>query len=326
MRASPLVFALGLILVGAGARGASAADAPLPPPARPGAAGTSPTPRPIPQDPTAQPKAPGLVLSADYRLAQGDEVEIEVVLPKAVEEVTTNPFKEGRRFIVAPGGRLSVPQVKDVELMGRSLAEVQRDIVERLRAAGVAENPDVFVRVTAYAPRYVRLVGAVYRKIEVTPFGRPNLLTVFAEAGEAMKDVDVGAVTVVTEGRPARRVNFRSILAAGGATPDALLDAGDILILERAVKVEPAVPVVYIGGEVAKPNVYMLQEPGGSNRPITVLQLFLRAGGATQYADIKDVTLRRVDGSVQRVNLKAIMAGAAPDVSLIADDMVIVND
>ena len=49
---------------------------------------------------------------------------------------------------------------------------------------GVAENADVFVRVTAYAPRYVRLVGAVYRKIEISPFGRPNLLTVFAEAGE----------------------------------------------------------------------------------------------------------------------------------------------
>lgn len=326
MRAPSIAVVLGLAFAAFAAPGALAADAPLPPPARPGSGGPSPTPRPIPQDPTTQPKAPGLVLSADYRLAQGDEVEIEVVLPKAVEEVTTNPFKEGRRFIVAPGGRLSVPQVKDVELMGRSLAEVQRDIVERLRAAGVAENPDVFVRVTAYAPRYVRLVGAVYRKIEVTPFGRPNLLTVFAEAGEAMKDVDVGAVTVVSEGRAPRRVNFRSILAAGGATPDALLDAGDILILERAVKVEPAVPVVYIGGEVAKPNVYMLQEPGGANRPITILQLFLRAGGGTQYADVKDVILRRVDGSVQRVNLKAIMAGQMPDIPLVADDMVIVND
>lgn len=304
---------------------AHAADAPLPPPGRPGT--PSPTPRPIPSDPgSAPPKAPGLVVSADYRLAAGDEVEIEVALPKAVEEVTTNPFKEGRRFIVAPGGRLSVPQVKDVELLGRSLAEIQRDVADRLRASGVAESPDVFVRVTAYAPRYVRLVGAVYRKIEVSPFTRPNLLTVFAEAGEAMTDVDVGAVTVVSEGRAARRVNFRAVLAAGGGTADALLDHGDVVILERAVKVEPPVAVVYIGGEVAKPNAYMLQEPGGTNRPITALQLFLRAGGGTQYADIKDVLLRRADGSVLRLNFKAIMAGAAADVPLAADDMVIVND
>ena len=325
MRASSTVSVLGLLVAVACGGLARAADAPLPPPGRPGGP-ASPTPRPISQDPTATPRSPGLVVSADYRLASGDEVEIEVVLPKAVEEVTTNPFKEGRRFIVAPGGRLSVAQVKDVELLGRSLAEIQRDIVERLKAAQVADNPDVFVRVTAYAPRYVRLVGAVYRKIEISPFGRPNLLTVFAEAGEAMTDVDVGAVTVVSEGRPARRVNFRAVLAAGGATADALLDAGDILILERAVKVEPPMAVVYIGGEVAKPNVYALQEPGGSNRPITALQLFLRAGGATQYADIKDVIVRRADGSVVRVNLKAIMGGQVADLPLLADDMVVVND
>ncbi len=119
--------------------------------------------------------------------------------------------------------------------------------------------------------------------------------------------------------------------AAGATTSDLAQRVRETYITRKFyTTVDVSVTVteryVYIGGEVAKPNVYMLQEPGGSNRPITVLQLFLRAGGATQYADIKDVTLRRVDGSVQRVNLKAIMAGAAPDLSLVADDMVIVND
>lgn len=313
-----LPAALGACLSLCAVRPVAAADAPLPPPGRPG----------LPRDGAAAPApAPGLAMPTDYRLAAGDEVEIEVVLPKAVEEATTNPFRQGRRFIVAPGGRISVPMVKDVLLHGRSLAEVQRDVEQRLRDARLVDDPEVFVRVTAYAPRHVYLVGAVFQKIEVSPFGRPNMLTVFAETGEAMKDVDVQSVTVVSAVRGQRRtVNFRSVLATAGATEDALLDAGDILVLERAVKVEPAVPVVYVVGEVARPNVYTLQEPGGSNRPVTVLQLFTRAGGGTQYADVKRVVIRRADGTVQTVNLKNIQLGQQADVPLRADDMVIVPD
>jgi protein involved in polysaccharide export with SLBB domain len=267
-------------------------------------------------------------MAPDYRLASGDEVEIEVVLPKAVEAETTNPFREGRRFIVAPGGRLSVPTVKDVELFGRTIAEVQRDIEERLRAAGVATSPDVFVRVTAYAPRFVHLVKAVFKTIEISPFGRANLLTVLAQAGDALKDVDVESIAVISLTGPTRTVNFRSVLAAGGKTADAYLDPGDILILEKAVKVEKAKPVVYIAGFVKAPGAYELEEPGRSGQPLTVTRLVYIAGGVTELGNLKKVTIRRSRGQPewQVVNFYEIMTNQRPDVPLLADDMVYVND
>ncbi|MCC7137710.1 MAG: polysaccharide biosynthesis/export family protein [Planctomycetes bacterium] len=322
------------LLVAVAAAPARAQDA-LPPPRNPsGVGGTpvappSPTPRPIPPPTGTEAPRTGLAMPTDYRLAPGDEIEVEVALPKAVEEATTNPFRDGRRFIVAPGGRLSVPKVKDVDLVGRTVAEVQRDVEQRLREGGVAATADVFVRVTAYAPRFVHLVGAVYRKIEISPFQRANLLVVLAEAGEAMKDVDLRSIQVVSPGASSRRVvNFRSVLAAGGTGPDATLDPGDILILERDEKVAPPTPVVYIFGAVAKPGPYLLQEPGRSNQPITVTQLFAAAGGGTQYADIDEVVIRRVRGepAVQRVDVKRILRNQAPDVALVQDDIVFVPE
>lgn len=321
-----------LLVVATSASAARAQDA-LPPPRNP-SGGTpstvpSPTPRPVPPPGGTDAPRGGLAMPLDYRLAPGDEIEVEVSLPRAVEEATTNPFRDGRRFIVAPGGRLSVPKVKDVELVGRTIAEVQRDIESRLSSSGVAATADVFVRVTAYAPRFVHLVGAVYRKIEISPFQRANLLVVLAEAGEAMKDVDLRSIVVVSPGSSARRVvNFRSVLSAGGTGPDASLDPGDILILERDEKVAPPTPVVYIFGAVAKPGPYLLQEPGRSNQPITVTQLFAAAGGGTQFADIDEVVIRRVRGepAVQRVDLKRILRNQAPDVALVQDDIVFVPE
>jgi len=316
-------------------RPASAEDARLPPPGRTGAPSgtqpTSPTPRPIPPSAasTASTPAAGLAMPSDYRLAAGDEIEVEVVLPKAVEAETTNPFREGRRFIVASGGRLSVPRVKDVELFGRTIADVQKDIERRIVDSGMATAPDVFVRVTAYAPRFVHLVNAVWKKIEISPFGRANLLTVLAEAGEAMKDVDVGSIEIISVSTGQHRtVNFRHVLAAGGLAAESWLEPGDILNLRRAEKVEKTTPVVYIGGYVKTPGAYALEEPGRSGQPITVTRLVYIAGGATELGNLQKVTIRRIRGQpeVQTVNVFAIMSNRTADVPLMADDMVFVND
>jgi hypothetical protein len=58
------------------------------------------------------------------------------------------------------------------------------------------------------------------------------------------------------------------------------------------------------------------------------MRLFLTAGGGTEIANLKKVTIRRVHGQpdVQMVNLYAVMRNEAPDVPLMADDMVYVND
>ena len=300
------------------------ASPPLPPPSRanPGAPATPSRASEVPR--------PGLAMPSDYRLSPGDEVEIEVMLPPEVEKETPNPFREGRRFVVGQRGVLNVPGVRDVALAGRTLAEVEGDVSSRLKTAGVAAKVDVFVRVVSYAPRFVYLVGATYAKLEIPPFGRANLLQVLAQAGDAMKDVDVQALRVVTPGNGSiRLVNFREVLRAGGTGNDAYLDAGDVVILERAQKVEPVVPVVYIGGQVKEPGVFKLQDVSRAERPTTVTRLLISAKGATDIGDVTRVVIRRsAEGQppVFAVNLKAILAGQQPDVPLMPDDIVIVPE
>jgi protein involved in polysaccharide export with SLBB domain len=311
---------LAVLALAAGSAGAEEAPprpgarpvVPLPDPARPGSSA-----RVVGGSPAVS------AVAADYRFVPGDEISIEIVLPPEAE--AANPLKEAKRIVVTPGGVVPVPRLRSVRLEGRTSPQVETDVQAILRTAGVAAQADVFVRVVDYAPRYVYLVGAAFARISVTPFGQTNLLHVFAQAGEAMKEVDANVVRVAkTDGR-VRVVDVRALLAAGGASPEALLEAGDTVILsERAVKPEPITPVVYILGYVRMPGAYKQIDPQ-TRAPTTLVQLLALAGGIAEFGNLKAVTIRR---HTERIPVSAlhILKGQNPDVPLQPGDIVYVDD
>jgi polysaccharide biosynthesis/export protein len=81
-------------------------------------------------------------LAQDYRLQRGDTVQIEVL-----EDATLS-----RATIVLPDGQISLPLAGSVRAAGRTLAEVQTDIAERL-APSFAGPPTVFVTLSSLAER-----------------------------------------------------------------------------------------------------------------------------------------------------------------------------
>jgi protein involved in polysaccharide export with SLBB domain len=267
---------------------------------------------------------PVSAVAADYRFVAGDEISIEVVVPPEAE--AANPVKEAKRIIVTPGGVVPVPRLRSVRLEGRTSREVEADVQGSLRAAGVAAQADVFVRVVEYAPRYVYLVGAAFARIPVTPFGPTSLLHVFAQAGDTMKEVDANAVRVVKSDGRTRTVDVRGILAAGGSSPDALLDPGDTVILsEKPVVPEPVIPVVYVLGHVKMPGAYR-QTDAKTHAPTTLVQLLALAGGASQYGKLEKTLVRRAGVAPQPVNAFRILRGDIPDVPLQGGDIVYVDD
>ncbi|WP_128513766.1 polysaccharide biosynthesis/export family protein [Tabrizicola thermarum] len=129
---------------------------------------------------------PILALTAaaqDYRIRPGDVLQIEVL-----EDATLN-----RSAIVLPDGQISLPVAGTVRVAGRSIAEVQADLVRRL-APGFASTPTVFVTLSALAERPagtaaaartidIYILGAANSpgKIEVSP--GTTLLQAIAQAG-----------------------------------------------------------------------------------------------------------------------------------------------
>lgn len=104
--------------------------------------------------------------------------------------------------------------------------------------------------------------------------------------------------------RPDGRITLPLIgdVAAAGVTPEQLKVEIEKAATAKFLK-DPVVTVtvrqinsrkVFITGQVATPNAYPLA------RDLTVLQLITLAGGVTEYADKKNVTVLRVENGQQR--------------------------
>jgi protein involved in polysaccharide export with SLBB domain len=303
----------------------ASADDPLPPP-RPGPSGRPVSGARLAGDTAGPPTS--VAVPSDYRLASGDEVEIEISLPAAAE--TENPLKEPKRVIVAPGGALSLPKIRGVRLDARSVGEVEADIRGRLQAAGLGAGAEVFVRVTSYAPRFVYLVGAAYDKVQVSPFSRTLVLHVLAEAGKQMESVDGSRVRVLSAQGQVRSIDVGTLLSSGTTTPDSYLDPGDIVILApRPPKMAPQVDRVYVAGAVKQPGPYAFWLDEAKRQPMTVMKALVAAGWATQYGRLNRVFVRRFserDPSVRQVNVERIIGGDEADLVLAPDDIVYVME
>jgi polysaccharide export outer membrane protein len=123
----------------------------------------------------------GIASAQDYRVRSGDVIQIEVL-----EDATLN-----RTAIVLPDGQISLPLVGSVRVAGRSLAEVQADLIGRL-TPNFAAPPTVFVSLDSLAERApvtatrtvdIFVLGAANApgKVEVKP--GVTLLQALAQAG-----------------------------------------------------------------------------------------------------------------------------------------------
>jgi polysaccharide biosynthesis/export protein len=148
--------------------------------------------------------------AADERLiGQGDSLEVNiweappstlfgtgVIDPKLgpmTSRVTTLPEQ-----IVNKEGFISVPFAGPIRAAGRSLSDIERDIVSRLR--GKANQPQVLIRLTRNVSYKVTVVGEVTQStiLPLTPRGE-RLLDALAAAGGVKQPV--GKMTVqVTRG------------------------------------------------------------------------------------------------------------------------------
>ena len=80
---------------------------------------------------------------------------------------------------------------------------------------------------------------------------------------------------------------------------------------------------VTVNGEVSQPGVFNL--PHG--QPVTLMQVISMAGGATDIANVKKVSLRRgIGGKSYLINLKDIISNKKQDIVLQKDDFIYVPE
>lgn len=113
-------------------------------------------------------------------------------------------------LVVGPSGTVGVPFAGQVPAAGRSLRQIEQDIVRRLR--GKAHQPQAIVRLTRNATANVSVLGdvATSGRVPLTPRGE-RLLDVLAQAGGTRQAVDRMTVQV-TRGNQTVTVPLQTVV------------------------------------------------------------------------------------------------------------------
>lgn len=117
-------------------------------------------------------QAPALGRSADYQLGYGDAISVTVVGQPTLS-VTDQP--------VRPDGRISLPLVQQVEIQGKTVAEVTAALNKAYKP--YFQSPQIVVTVARFRPMRVTVMGQVTKPGTYAFEELPTLVDAVATAG-----------------------------------------------------------------------------------------------------------------------------------------------
>ena len=246
------------------------------------------------EDAAPAPAAPTGTIGA-YRIGPGDVLDFRLF-----NQETLNSLVEVRY-----DGCVSLPIIPDVRVSGLTRAEA----TERIREAYTVEfrDPSVSVSVHESRSKVFYLMGDVNQPSEYA-YTRPLTLLDAINTGGGLRinlrggDSFVGAQGQLTKAVIIRHVEERrevltydlSNLQEPGSHPsDAPVYPGDVVYIPEAVN------LVYMLGEVRRPDVFQL------NEGMTLVQLLARAGGVVESTGgmRRVVLMREMDDATTRIEL-----------------------
>lgn len=161
--------------------------------------------------------------TASYRIGVQDVLEISVFkVPELSKTVQ-----------VADSGTINMPLVGDVEAVGRTARDVERDLVQRL-GTNYLHNPQVTVFVKEYNSQRITVEGAV-KKPGVFPYrGRVSLIQAIAlaEGLAETSDSKVVVFRMVNGKRSAARFDIADIRS--GKMLDPPVESGDVVVVSTS--------------------------------------------------------------------------------------------
>ncbi len=225
-----------------------------------------------------------------YRVGEGDLLLIKVY---DMDDLTTT-------VRVDADGQIGFPLIGQVNVDGQTIQQV-RDSISAELADGYLINPQVSVLVKEYRSNKIVIIGEVVRPGLYELQGEMSLLELISRAG----GLTANAGTLVTirhekspEGSSEIQVDLTELMGKQSFSVDELLANNDSVFVEKA-------GLVYVTGEVRKPDAYKLKEG------TTVIKAITMAGGFSKLAAKNKIKLVRiVDGQEQtfeRVSMNQIV-------------------
>lgn len=175
------------------------------------------------------PPAPASAATPDYRYVIGPLDTVNIVVWRNPELSTSVP--------VRPDGYLSMPLVEDIRAIGRSPADLARELEKALSKQ--LRDPVVTVVVTGFqgaASEQIRIIGEATRP-QAIPYRRDmTLLDVMIQVGGLTDFADGNSAVLVRgkEGGKQYSVRLKDLIKRGDISANVEVRPGDVLIVPQS--------------------------------------------------------------------------------------------
>jgi polysaccharide biosynthesis/export protein len=192
--------------------------------------------------------------------------------------------------------------------------EEAADLIEK-RLSAFLKNPYVSVFVTEYASQGASLLGEVAKPGVYPVLGEQHLFDLISASG-GLTEKAGRSITVTHRSDPDKPVTVPlSRNLSDNPESNIKVFPADTIVVRKA-------DIVYVVGDVGRPSGLLMDASG-----LTVLKAVALAGGTTRTAKLSGAKILRKgpDGMIETpVQLKKILQAKAPDLSLQADDVLVV--
>ena len=242
-------------------------------------------------------------LSGDYRLGQGDLLEISVFDIAELSKIKAR---------VGAEGFMTLPLAGTVSAGGKTAMELEETIKTAL-ASRYIRDPQISVFVLEHHSHRISVLGAVKKPGVFEVSGPRSVVDMLAMAEGLTEQSDqivylIRRVTkspaspgtpglqpqTASDGKAAQEavleINLEEMLVNGKDELNAPLQSGDVVHVPKAGS-------FFVGGSVTKPGAYLLK-----GRDVTVDQAIIEAGGVTKVADFEGVKIfREIKGQKKQI-------------------------
>jgi polysaccharide export outer membrane protein len=255
----------------------------------------------------------GFKTGSDYRIGRQDLLEISVFDLEELDQTVR----------VSEDGSITMPLLGRMQVAGLTKTELE-DLIAGLLGERYVRDPQVTIFVREYESKKVAVTGAVKNPGTYEMLGSKTILEMLSLAGGL--DSDLGKEIVIfretDDGGTTRiPIDLEGLVFAADPALNFTVEAGDILYVPAVEKVR-----IFVTGAVRKPDLYEVPR----SEPVTVLKAITLAGGTTDRAAEKKVTVYRYNAGGERVsflvNLRLIKRGKEEDPVLQKDDLVLVPE
>jgi len=237
------------------------------------------------------------------QLGVGDLIELTVY---DVPELTT-------KTRISSTGDIYCALIGPTHVAGLTIEEAARLIEERLSA--FLKDPYVSLFVTEYASQGASVLGEVSKPGVYPVLGEQHLYDLISASG-GLTEKAGHSITVTHRSDPDNPV----VLSVSRNLSDN--PQSNIRVFPRDTIIVRKADIIYVVGDVGRPSA-LIMDAGG----LSVLKAVALAGGTNRTAKLSGVRILRKDSGVMKetpVELKKILQAKAPDLSLQADDILVV--